>query len=372
MRSKPPVDIRALVGRLIARLRDSRPLRWLLDRFRGRPRVDARDVPSADAHSRGTGDAVREDGLAGALAEGRLSLAWSEAFARSGRLRLAPWLPPHRPVLTLRASADPAPRRLLVWLHGCDQQPEPFASATRVHRLVTGDDWLVVMPAQERLANPHRCWNWFDAATVEGDGEVAIVLAAIDAAIATLPAPPAGVCIAGMSSGAALAAACVTAAPERFTAAAFHSGVAAGAARGPLSARRVLGAGPDGDVTRLGARHAPRPVASLTLHGRDDPVVAPAHARELVRQMLALDGSLETGAPLPAAERTETSSIGGREMVLEHYGAHQLALIAGLGHAWSGGDERWPYNDAMGPDATTMIGRFFDARIRAAATEHTF
>jgi len=29
-----------------------------------------------------------------------------------------------------------------------------------------------------------------------------------------------------------------------------------------------------------------------------------------------------------------------------------------LGHAWSGGDSKFPYNDAHAPDATTLIGTF--------------
>ena len=29
-----------------------------------------------------------------------------------------------------------------------------------------------------------------------------------------------------------------------------------------------------------------------------------------------------------------------------------------LGHAWSGGDERYPYNDASDPDATALLGAF--------------
>jgi poly(3-hydroxybutyrate) depolymerase len=33
--------------------------------------------------------------------------------------------------------------------------------------------------------------------------------------------------------------------------------------------------------------------------------------------------------------------------------------VAGLGHAWSGGDPTLPYNDAEGPDATALVGDFF-------------
>ena len=33
-------------------------------------------------------------------------------------------------------------------------------------------------------------------------------------------------------------------------------------------------------------------------------------------------------------------------------------LIDGLGHAWSGGDDKFPYNDPLAPDATALLGEF--------------
>jgi poly(3-hydroxybutyrate) depolymerase len=33
-------------------------------------------------------------------------------------------------------------------------------------------------------------------------------------------------------------------------------------------------------------------------------------------------------------------------------------IVEGLGHAWSGGDERHPFNDAAGPDASRLIWDF--------------
>ncbi|MEZ5657643.1 MAG: PHB depolymerase family esterase [Burkholderiaceae bacterium] len=352
--------LRSAWRRFGARLRASLLGRWLEQVFTGRVRPgDATTGPAA------AGSSGRSPGLAQALADGRLLMNWSEVSSRDGRLRLAPWLPPRRPVLALRPAQPRGPMKLLVWLHGCDQQPEGFASATGVERLVLEGDWLVIMPAQERLANPQRCWNWFDQATVDGRGEVAIVLAAIDAAVAAEPTPVRGVFIAGMSSGAALAAACAAAAPGRFIAAAFHSGVAAGAASSALRARRVLSDGPDRDVVESGARHAPAPIAGLIVHGDQDPVVAPVHARELLRQMRAIDGSLMAGRELPEPERTTREMIAGRETVSEFHGPHRLVMISGLGHAWSGGDPAWPYNDAHGPDATRLIARFFDEQVNA-------
>jgi len=33
-------------------------------------------------------------------------------------------------------------------------------------------------------------------------------------------------------------------------------------------------------------------------------------------------------------------------------------LVDGLGHAWSGGDDRHPYNDPRAPDATALLSAF--------------
>ena len=33
-------------------------------------------------------------------------------------------------------------------------------------------------------------------------------------------------------------------------------------------------------------------------------------------------------------------------------------IVEGMGHAWSGGDERHPFNDRAGPDASRLIWEF--------------
>jgi poly(3-hydroxybutyrate) depolymerase len=37
--------------------------------------------------------------------------------------------------------------------------------------------------------------------------------------------------------------------------------------------------------------------------------------------------------------------------------------VAGLGHAWSGGDAAFAYNDPQPPDATALFGEFFAAQL---------
>lgn len=304
----------------------------------------------------------RQPRPAGARPAGAPLQQWLSVAARDGRLGFAPWLTPSRDVLILRAHRG-EPDRVLVWLHGCRQDPLGFAQATRVQRLLDSGRWLIVLPAQSRLANAQRCWNWFDRPTARGGGEAAIVLAALDQALAGLPDGAKGVFIAGMSSGAALAAACVCAAPHRFTAAAFHSGVAAGAASGMMRARQVLKHGPDRDVGAV--VRAKAPVAAMIIHGTDDEVVVPGHARALLRQMMVVEGSLTADADPGEPLRTVVVGEGARQASIAEFGPHRLVAITGLGHAWSGGDDAWPFNEADAPDATALIEAFFEQALAA-------
>ena len=38
--------------------------------------------------------------------------------------------------------------------------------------------------------------------------------------------------------------------------------------------------------------------------------------------------------------------------------------VRGLGHAWSGGDGAFAYNDPRPPDATALFGAFFAQQLR--------
>jgi poly(3-hydroxybutyrate) depolymerase len=69
------------------------------------------------------------------------------------------------------------------------------------------------------------------------------------------------------------------------------------------------------------------------------------------------------GDALPEPADDREFEAGGRQLRQRDYrsGATLLVrslLIDGMGHAWSGGDARLPYNDASGPDASRLIIEF--------------
>jgi poly(hydroxyalkanoate) depolymerase family esterase len=291
-------------------------------------------------------------------------------FAFDGFVSTAPLLWPSRDYLVYVPRGHSLWKRspLLVLCHGCKQTPEELAQGTRVAAMADRLGCVVLLPRQKEGANPWRCWNWFEARTIGGHGEAAIVAAQIRSVCRRYAIDRKRVLVAGMSAGGALAAVLGVRYPGLVTGVAVHSGLACGAAKSALTAIGVMQRGPERDVERIGsdARSAAPasalPIPLLAVHGGADPVVTPKNALALVQQYLRLNGvaadtqARVTTGPVPGSGRlVHTVSewhVEGR-LVARH------VEVAGLGHGWSGGDPTLPYNDAEGPDATALVGDFF-------------
>lgn len=302
---------------------------------------------------------------------------WVEGstFAFAGFIGFRPWVLPRRSYrLYVPRGYRRRPRSpLLVMIHGCKQTAAELAQGTRIAALADAQRMLVLMPDQSDAANPYRCWNWFDARTVAGQGEAATVAKMIGKVAGRWRADPAVIVVAGMSAGGALAAILGIRYPALVRAVVTHSGIACGAAASAYTALTVMKRGPETDVAGIaaGARSSPEIfVPLLAIHGAVDDVVAPRHAAALARQYLALNGvpvpggSESTLPPadseardattLPHITRTREWRRDGRPVV-------RLVEIEGLGHAWSGGDPALPFNDGKPPDATAMIADWIAA-----------
>jgi poly(hydroxyalkanoate) depolymerase family esterase len=299
-----------------------------------------------------------------------------------GWLAASLWLWPSREYLVYvpRGYGGWRRRPLLVLLHGCRQTPEDFAAGARIAALADSNGWLVLLPRQSGKANAWTCWNWFDKATSAGRGEAAIVAAQIRAVRRAYRVHPRRIFVAGMSAGGCLAAVLGMRYPALFAGVAVHSAVACGAASGPLAALQVLAYGADTAVEAIAASArdaAPRralPVPLLVVHGSEDHVVAMRNARQLVRQYLVFNGRLDAQSmakdelPPPDRETSQALAPGRSATTIEYRdGVRTLVRVVrvdGLGHAWSGGDSTFPYNDSQPPDATALLGAFIVEGIR--------
>ncbi|ANH69272.1 PHB depolymerase family esterase [Mitsuaria sp. 7] len=248
---------------------------------------------------------------------------------------------------------------LVVMLHGCGQEPAGFARSTRMNRLAARERFLVLYPEQSRLANPQRCWNWFDTESGRAQAEAALILAAIDQVCLLHGADRERVAIVGLSAGAGMAALLATMHPERFSAVAMHSGVPPGLASSATNALRAMRGRAEAATVEGGTAWPPL----LVIQGNQDRVVAAANAFEAARQWALAAGAatvhdrrVQRGKRLPMTivdfKRGSTVAV-------------SLVEIDGLAHAWSGGTAKEPFSDPTGPDATAMIWRFVAKRFSA-------
>jgi poly(3-hydroxybutyrate) depolymerase len=162
--------------------------------------------------------------------------------------------------------------------------------------------------------------------------------------------------------------------PDLFAGLAVHSGLAYRSATSLGSAFAVMARGDrDADVHGRAAHAAvnghARPVPSIVIHGNADRTVAPTNAIRVLRQSMTAN---HLAAPETCDHDTEhpTSSWRGRadrghpytrSRWIDRRGVlmHELLLVDGLGHAWSGGAAGAAHADPRGPSAAEAIWTFF-------------
>lgn len=266
--------------------------------------------------------------------------------------------------LFLPASAS-APMPLVVMLHGCDQSAVNFADGSGINRLAEKAGYAVLYPQQSVASHPHRCWKWYERATQQGGGDAALIVAVVKAVLAAYLLDRSRVYIGGISAGAAMAHIVALNWPEVFAAVGLHSGPVFGAGHSGVGALGVMQHGAparaDAAIDELLQRQgAALPLPTIVIHGEDDAVVRPVNQLQLAGQALrfnGLAGGSEKLADRVATRRTlayRTRDVyQGRSLML------RLVRIAGLGHAWSGGDARLKFNSGQGPNAGKLMLDFF-------------
>ncbi len=249
---------------------------------------------------------------------------------------------------------------LMVMLHGCGQDAKSFATSTRMNRIAARERFLVLYPEQERLANAQGCWNWFDTTRGRADGEVALIMSAIDQVCLLHAVDRARVAVAGLSSGASMAALLVTRHPQRFKALVMHSGIPPGAAHSTLSALRAMN----------GRRSTPSPLPAtaetmaaaacwpplMVIHGDADAVVAASNAQAAVQMWADAAGARAGKARKVQRGKRYASQVTG--YTRRGHLVATLVEVGQLGHAWSGGAASQAFSDAQGPDASRMAWAF--------------
>jgi poly(hydroxyalkanoate) depolymerase family esterase len=355
----------------------------LLDVYAPTPRKPARkSAPHKPASKRATAQTAQKEarrtarpGLppaTGRWLAGRYPLPLMPGQAVAQGMTYWLYLPERMPDMVARHGWP-----LIIMLHGCQQSATQFAQGTRMNQLAEDKGYAVLYPQQLASVQAQRCWRWYDRATQEGGGETIVLAALIRQVCEQHAIDRRRIYACGLSAGAGMAAVLALNHPELIAAVGLHSGPVFGAGHSPAGALHVMrhGAAAQADAAILGllqrrsmralpavARPMP-PMPALLIQGDDDQVVRPVNQQQLARQWLQLNG-------LPVGPATRiTVKAAGRGGKLNAYEVHdylvgrkvllRVARIAGLRHAWSGGDPDLIFNAKAGPDASRMALEFF-------------
>ena len=241
-----------------------------------------------------------------------------------------------------------APAGLVMMLHGCKQSPVDFAKGTGMNQLADEHGVILVYPAQSRGANMQSCWNWYSPADQMRDsGEPAILAGLMQQLQRDHSIAKGRSFVTGLSAGAAMAVVLGQTYADVFDAVGTHSGLPYKAAQDVPSAFVAMGQGATGSNTG-------ESIPTIIFQGDADSTVNAANAQAIA----------DTSAP-SGTELLDDGTTGGRSYsrrtVLAPAGHSVMEewMIAGLGHAWSGGDKAGSYTDPAGPDASREMLRFF-------------
>lgn len=264
---------------------------------------------------------------------------------------------------------------LIVMLHGCSQDPDDFATGTRMNTIAEENHCFVLYPAQSESANGSRCWNWFDALNQRRNlGEPSIIAGMTRDIIRSCHIDTDKVFIAGLSSGGAMAAIMGATYPDLYAAVGIHSGMPYASARNWSSAMATMrnGGGSGKRVLALASRAAlfgrKKILPVIVFHGDRDSTVHPNNGEQIIEQSIASaarQGRNYQNEPLPRITIDQGRVNNGRAYTQAVHRDNEGALIAehwivhGTGHAWSGGSNRGSFTDSKGPDAGKEMLRFF-------------
>lgn len=267
---------------------------------------------------------------------------------------------------------------LMVMLHGCTQNPDDFASGTRMNIVAEESQCFVVYPTQTQAANTAKCWNWFKALDQQRDqGEPSIIAGITQTVINDYKLDAGKVYIAGLSAGGAMAIIMGTTYPDLYAAVGVHSGLPYAAAHDLPSALAAM----RGNVPISDSKHKHdadarlQSIPIIVFHGDKDATVSPQNSEQLMAQSVPevifnqRNNKYDASKPIKPVVIVQEDQVpnGHRYTRTSHHDARGRSIaehwmIHGAGHAWAGGNKSGTYTDGKGPDASREMMRFFSTQ----------
>jgi poly(hydroxyalkanoate) depolymerase family esterase len=254
----------------------------------------------------------------------------------------------------------PTGRPVVVALHGCLQDAPGYGTDSGWAALA--DEWgfTLVLPQQQVVNNPGRCFNWFSAVdTARGAGEAESVVQMVRAS------PGGPVFVTGLSAGGGMTSALLAAYPDVFAGGGVVAGVPDGCATTLLGAPACQIPGRDrtpvrwGDEVRASSPHTgPWPVVSVW-HGTADVTVTSVNQREIAEQWTDVHGV----APVPSDTDTAAGHPRARYRDATGRVVVETVTVPGMGHGQpvdpAGCGRSAPFVLDVDVCAAREIGRFW-------------
>lgn len=261
---------------------------------------------------------------------------------------------------------------LVVALHGCLQDAAAYDGGSGWSHLADRYGFALLLPEQQQANNPNACFNWFLAGDARrGRGEALSIRQMVERMTADHRLDRGRVFVTGLSAGGAMAVSMLAAYPEIFAGGAVLAGLPYGAAwtvRDALDAMaegRVRSAAEWGEAVRRASRHKGGWPRLSIWHGTADTVVAPANARELVKQWTNLHGLPEepdlrntVDGQAHAAWRDAAGATVLETYAIEGMG-HGLPLAANGSGSHDGYGAAGPFMIEAGISSSYRIAEFF-------------
>ncbi|MDX2139245.1 MAG: PHB depolymerase family esterase [Chloroflexota bacterium] len=267
---------------------------------------------------------------------------------------------------------------LLLFLHGCMQDPYQLEFASGMRAIADQNNFMIAYPQQNAASSPHRCWNWYDDRNQQRDsGEPTLLFGIVNQVRQNYSVEPNRIYVAGISSGGAMTSILASCYRDVFAAAFVHSGMAYDASNSPIEAitAPLRGSETPPDVAGANAYacagDANQPIPVLILHGTADTVVVPQNAHDALEQFAQTndyaDDDTDNDSVIAQPATTETLQVAdGHTYTVEHYDYNgerlmQRYMVDGMWHMWSGGTGILPFSDPAAPNASQIMWDFFSA-----------
>jgi poly(hydroxyalkanoate) depolymerase family esterase len=262
-------------------------------------------------------------------------------------------------------------------LHGCMQDAESFAGGTRLNEWAEKLGFAVYYPEQSKVFNIYNCWNWFlPINQTRNLGEAELIMGGLKKVSKKFSLNTKKTFLMGMSAGGAVVSILANSYPEKFKAIGAHHGTMYKAATDSSTAKDVVYNGskvsPEVAAAKgfssAGLRTRKTPLPVVIIHGSRGAVMRAIHATQVETEFRIFNDYLDNGIRDNSLdddmtlEKFTPSGLYSYELTTwSHKNKVYIKryMIETLGHAWSGGDNQYEFNDPHGPDATKIMLDFF-------------